>query len=240
MKTIQLLLDWSEAWAPLLALIVYFITRPKARWVKPVLYFLVIAFIFGLALDLIWKRRKLGIEPWFETYLWWWWDTDPVTGEKILKNNIFYNLTSLARLLAFTAFFHLFYDIFKKLNRFIPWIFIALMVVNFTWFENIKDFSSRQLTVEAAILLFYCLLFFYKTTLDVGLDRPSSQPQFWVVAGLTLYTAVNFFIFLFYKYLMSQVTFAKYAVEIWNVHNISYILLNIFIIIAFIRSKRNG
>lgn len=240
MKTIQLILDWSEVWAPLIPLAFYIFLKPRARWIKPILIFLVITLVFSTAIDIIWFRKRFGINPWFEKNLWWWFDTDPETGKKdIFKNTIFYNLNSFARLIFFSMFFQYFYPVFKKLNRFVPWIFLILMIINYTWFENVKDFSSRQHSVEAAILLFYCLLYFYKATLDDNIESPYSLPQSWLVSGLTLYTAINFFIFLFYKYLMSLPEFKKYAVEIWNVHNISFIFLNLFIAIAFYKSKKH-
>jgi hypothetical protein len=238
METIKLILNWSEVWSPLVPLAFYIFLKPKARWIKPILIFLVITLIFSIAIDIIWYRKKLGINPWFEKNLWWWWDTDP-TGKKVFKNNIFYNLNSFARLIFFSMFFQYFYPVFKKLNRFVPWIFLILMIINYRWFDNIKDFSSRQHSVEAAILLCYCLLYFYKATLDDNIESPYALPQSWLVSGLTLYTAINFFIFLFYKYLMSLPQFKIYAVEIWSVHNISFIFLNIFIATAFYKSKKH-
>lgn len=239
MKTIQEILNWSEVWAPLIPLTFFTFLRPKVKWAKPIFYFLIITLIFSIAIDIIWYRKHLGINEWFEKNLWWWWDFDSKAGKYVFKNNIFYNLNSFARLIFFSLFFQQFYPIYKKLDRFVPWIFLTLMTANFIWFEDIKDFSSREHAIEAAILLYYCLLYFYKTTMDESIGSPSSLPQFWVVTGLTLYTAINFFIFLFYKYLMGFPEFKKYAVEIWNVHNISFILLNIFIAVSFYKAKKN-
>jgi len=239
MKTIQQILHWSEVWSPLIPLAFYIVLRPKARWVKPIVTFLLITLVFSIIIDVIWKRKTLGINDWFESNLWWWWDTDPVSGKKIFKNNIFYNLNSFARLVFFLLFFSYFYPFFKKLSRLVPWVFLILMTINFIWFENIKDFSSRQHALEAAILLFCSLLYFYKTNMDDSVVSPSSLPEFRVVTGLTLYTAVNFFIFLFYKYLMGLPEFKKYATDIWNVHNVSFIILNLFIAAAFIKAKKS-
>ena len=52
----------------------------------------------------------------------------------------------------------------------------------------------------------------------------------WVVAGLSIYVAVNFFIFLFYATLIA--TALKFSIVIWNVHNIFFIIFCIFIAIA--------
>ncbi len=234
------ILNWSEVWAPLIPLTFYIFLKPQTRWTKPVFYFFIVTLVFGIAADVMWQRRYLGLNEWFEKYLWWWYDFDPATGKKALKNNIFYNLNSFARLVFFSAFFTYFYPIFKKLNRFVPWIFLVLMIANFLLHESIKDFSSIQHALEAAILLTYCLIYLYKSTLDDRISSLSSLPPVWLIAGLTLYTAINFFIFLFYKYLMASLQFKKYAQEVWNVHNISFIILCLFTAVSFYKAKKHG
>lgn len=229
MKFLQDLLNWSEAWAPLIPLAVYILYKPKPKWTKPIVIYLVIAVILGTAVDVIWQRKHLGIDWWFQENLSWWYE-----GEHF-KNTIFYNFLSLARLLFFTWFFGYMGSFFKRLNRFIPAIFVVLLIVNFKVFEDIKVFSSRQHAFEVAILLFYSLVFFYKVNMDDSIPSAAALPQFWFVTGLTLYAAINFFIFLFYNYLMEE--YVEYAVEIWNVHNISYIVLNILMAIAFFRAR---
>jgi hypothetical protein len=238
MNSIQEIINWSEVWAPLIPLTFFLILRPKTAWTKPVFYFLVITLFFSICLDVMWKRRTLGLNDWFEKNLWWWWDIDRATGKKALKNNIFYNLNSFARLIFFSAFFTYFYPVFKKIHRYVPWIFLALMIVNFIFHESIKDFSSIEHAVEAAILLTCCLIYIYKATLDDTVPSLSSQPQFWLITGLTLYTAINFFIFLFYKYLMASLRFKKYANDVWNVHNISFIILCVLTAVSFYKAKK--
>lgn len=235
MKWLQEILDWSEVWALLIPLTVFLIYRPKAAWVRPIIFLLVISLVFGIALDLIWKRRTLGIEWWFREYLWWWWETDPKTGVVYLPNTIFYNLLSVSRLIFFTWFFSYLGYSFKKINRFVPWAFLLFAIINFWFFQDIKDFSSRLLAVEAAILLFYCMLYFYKVNMDDTVASPFSISPAWVVAGLALYTAVNFILFLFYNFL--SIEYKHYAEEIWNVHNISYIVMNVFIAVALYRAR---
>ena len=53
------------------------------------------------------------------------------------------------------------------------------------------------------------------------------DPVFLMVTGISIYFVVNFPIFLFYKSL--SVDFKIFAVDIWGIHNIAYILLCIFI-----------
>lgn len=236
MKIIQQILDWSEVWATLIPLAIYFIVKPKSKWVKPIFYYLILAFILGAAIDVIWKRKTLGIDGFFQDYLWWWYDSDPKSGKPVFKNLIFYTLISVSRLLLFTWFFNQFVTSFKKISRYITWIFLALILINFSFLESIKDFSSSTLTLEAGILLFYCLRYFYRINMDDEIFSPIALPHYWTVMGLTLYSSVNFMIFLFYKYLTTA--YKEYSEELWNVHNITYILLSIFIGISFYRSKR--
>src|SRR5688572_21278691 len=106
MKSLQQILDWSEVWALLIPLTILLIFKPKASWVKPIIFYLLIALILGAALDLIWKRRRLGIEEWLLENFSWGFERDPVTGNILLdkkggpvfKNTIFYNLLSVTRL----------------------------------------------------------------------------------------------------------------------------------------------
>jgi len=94
------------------------------------------------------------------------------------------------------------------------------------------------LALDAGILLIFCLTYFYKINLDDSVYSPLALPQSWIVIGLTLYTAVNFFIFLFFSYITDALR--DYAINIWNVHNCSYILLNLFIAVSFSKVKNKS
>lgn len=231
---------WSEEWSILIPLAIYFIYKPKAKWIKPVFYFLIVAFIFGSLADIIFKRKSLGLNDWFKENLWWWWDdyTDPKTGKvfPVFKNLILYNLLSLSRLIFFGWFFTYFYQVYKTWFPRILAAFLFLAFINYLALENIKDFSSIQHTVETAILLVFCLIFFYKLNMDENIASTKSLPQFWVVVGLTLYIAVCFPIYLFYNYLTTQEK--NYSIEVWIVHNFFFVVLNIFIAISFYRSSK--
>jgi hypothetical protein len=54
-----------------------------------------------------------------------------------------------------------------------------------------------------------------------------------VVTGLGIYVAINFFIFLLYHEL--SVYYIRIAVDVWNIHNASFILFQLFLARAFIR-----
>lgn len=226
-KFLNEILDWSEVWAPLIPLIIWFVLRPKQRWVKPVIIYLLLAFIFSAALDIIWQQNHLGLNKWFDENFQWWPKDDGY-----MKNTIFYNLISISRLLLFAWFFNYFGGIFVKLNKFIPVLFIVFTLVNFIRYEKIEDFSSRLITLETGILLFYCILYFFRVLRDESLNEEmASKEAFRVVMGLSIYVALNFFIFLLYKQLTAS--FTDLAKQIWPIHNLSNIIFCLLIALAF-------
>ena len=61
-------------------------------------------------------------------------------------------------------------------------------------------------------------------------------PHFWIVTGLCVYVVVNFFVFLFYLPLL-DVDF-RLSVNMWNVHNIAFIIFCVFIAKGFYGTTR--
>ena len=229
-RYLEEILDWSEVWATLIPLIVYMWIKPKAIWTRPLLIYLLIALLISLVVDITWKSTDLGLKDWVEKTFWW------LYRGKILYTLIFYNINSFLRLLLLTWFFYKINTLYKKTYLIITGLFLTGVIINFGFFESIVlSFSSRLFTIEAAIILFYCLLYYYTVNMNDEIKSPLALPPFWIVMGLTLYTSVNFLIFLFYNYLIKAER--NYAISIWNVHNLIYIVLMIFIAIGFKKAK---
>ncbi len=116
----------------------------------------------------------------------------------------------------------------------LPVISFLFIIANFLFFEdffNRNAFSSRLLAIEAGILLFYCLQYYlFKLQEDSASHKKAAD--FWVVTGLSIYVVFNFPFFLLYTSLE-----VKDQVNWWYVHNISYIILCIFIAKAFYVSR---
>jgi hypothetical protein len=221
--------DWSEVWALLIPLAILIIYKPKRKWITAVKWYLIVALLLGIVIDFYWYVNK---NEWFEV-------------RKIKKNywdnNKFYNLQSISRLLFFSWFFALQGSYFKRITRVVPVLFLSFAIILFVFFKPFTLLSSHLMATEAGLLLVYCLLYTYKVITD---DKPifsTNHPPHWVVGGLTLYTAVNFFIFLFYNYLMNlSLQSAKikvYVVGVWDVHNVLLIILCISIAIAFYNER---
>lgn len=229
MKLIDIL-NWSEAWAPWIGIITCIIVRPKGRWVQPIITYLIVSAILGFLLDLIWMRNKFDLGAWMEANL-----TFLNDRYGRLSNGLLYNLLSLARLLIFSWLFFLLGG--KTIFTVAMLIFSSALIFGFyvIYPQALTEFSSFQHAVEAANILILCLLYFVRVNQDLNIESPGRLPHSWAVNGLTFYSAVNFPIFLFYNYLAEH--YLDYAIIVWNVHNVSYIILNILFAVSFIRAR---
>ena len=223
-ETLQIILDTSEAWALLLPLTFLAFKKINKEPVKEVILYLWIAFFINLAMVIIsflpefYDEKKLPF--------------------LLYNNTIEYNIHSIFRVLLFTLYFiRISHDTLHLQRKIILALFFTFVAVNFVFFESpVQLFSSRLFTVEAIVLLFFCIYFYLNAITQERNEKLSRQPVFWIVTGLSVYEAVNFFIFLLFTYLANNYTI--FAKNIWNLHNISYIILCIFITKAFYESRR--
>ena len=221
MDFFQLLLDWSEAWAPLIPLTYYLFHRNQPSFLTPVIIYIFVAFFINVTGNIISD---------FKSYLPTW----------MQSNNPLYNIHSIIRFICF-GFFFIMLDqkLFIKLRNVLTILSVLIIVINFILLEdfgNPNHLSSNLLTIEAYLLLIYCLMFYLAKLRDEESDI-TSGPDFWVVTGLSIYVVINFFVFLFYVPMINQDDLL--AERIWNIHNIAYILLCIFITRAFYDSSRH-
>lgn len=218
---VQFLLDWSEVWALIIPLsILLFRKQQYHPSLKPVIVYVWLAFLINLAIDVI-----MAINIYFKN--------------DFLSNNPLYNLHSIVRFACFSFYFiklqpHSFTRIKKTLTTF-AFLFIIVNFLLFEKFFNYDSFSGNLLALEAYLLLVYCMLY-YLTELKNDSDELFNTPHFWVVTGLCMYVVINFFVFLFYLpmiYVDRDLT-----VNIWNVHNIAFIIFCLFITKAIYGSFR--
>jgi hypothetical protein len=208
-------LDWSEIWALMIPLGILLFHRQQPAGLKPVIIYLWLAFFINLVIDII-----MGINLYVK-------DAD-------LSNNPLYNLHSIVRFTCFSVYFlKLPQASFTKFKKLIASFFLVFLIINFTFFENFFNynaFSGNLLATEAYLLLVYCMLF-YLSELKDDSKNLFDRPDFWVVTGLSIYVVTNFFVFLFY--LPMIYVDGDLAMNIWNVHNIAFIIFCLFITKAF-------
>jgi hypothetical protein len=220
-KFLQLILDWSEVWAPLIPLLVLLFRPKQPSFLKPVILYVWFAFFINLAGDIISD---------FKIYFPWW----------LQSNNLLYNVHSVIRFICFSYFFiTLPQGSFLTLRKLLPMLSIVFIIINFSYFEdftNTDHLSGNLLATEAYLLLIYCLQYYLSLLRDEK-EVISSGPDFWIVTGLSIYVVVNFFVFLFYVPMITENT--SLAIHIWNVHNVAYIIFCIFITKAFYEPVRH-
>ncbi len=220
-KFFKFLLDWSEVWAPLIPLVFLLFKKNKPRFLKPVILYLVAAFLLNAVSDIIGD---------FKAYLPQW----------MQSNNPLYNVHSIVRFICFSYFFiELKQSSFTRLKYILPNVSLVIIIFNFIYVEdfgNPDHLSGNLLSAEAYVLLIYCMLY-YLAKLRDEVDDITSGADFWIVTGLSIYVVVNFFVFLFYVPMINQD--GKLADNMWNVHNIAYIILCLFITKAIYEPARH-
>ena len=222
MNKLQEILDWSEVWALLIPLIVLLLKPKQPKYLTPVIVYVALALVIDLFIDVGWKYKAV-VPQW------------------MYPNNYFYNIHSIIRFICFSSFFSLLrLPFIKKFGKIIPILSILFIIINFSFFENFfraDSFSSRLLATESGLLLFYCLQYYLYKLQDEATTtkRPA---DFWVVTGLSIYVVFNFFYFLLYTTLIDN-GYADFVEQMWNYHNLTFIILCIFIARAFYVSRNN-
>ncbi len=215
------ILDWSEAWAVLIPLVVLLKYRRQPDFLKPVIIYVSLALILNLAADIIWKQHKLGLNL------------------STKNNNPIYNTHSIIRLLLFSLFFvKLEQPFLTKIKKIVPVSFIVFVFVNFIYFDSFftTKISHRLHSVEAGVLLFYCLQYYFFLLQDENETSIKNLPSFWIVTGLSIFEVASFSIYLFYDIILkSDLEFAK---KIWIAQKIPFIVFCILTAKAFTLQRK--
>jgi hypothetical protein len=212
-----MILSWAEVWALAIPILVLIFFRVNKKSIKEVVIYLFIALLLNSVIDIISHYFK-------------------VLPSAFQNNNIYYNIHSVIRVSLFSVYFIRTSDPADRITKKIVFgFFIAFVLLNFIFFEPLgKIFSSRLFTAEGVVMLFYCFFYFLNSMRQENV-RSTNPPVFWLVTGLSIYECVSFFIFLFYRTL--SVEYTTFALKIWDIHNIAYIILCIFIAKALYESR---
>jgi hypothetical protein len=205
---------WSETWAFLIPIGVWAFRKTDMRTMNPVLAYAFTGFILFFAANFSWRMKaRLDLPNWFE------------------DNNFLYNILSVIRVLLFTRYMKQQDDFgFRKWYPATTMVYVALLLINFSFLESFLKFSNNAHIMEVIYLL---LLSVY--TLIIYLRSDSTdfmrKPVFWVMSGLLIYEAVNLFVFGIYAKIAK--TDAAFAFRLWDVHNVSHVVLCILMAKAF-------
>lgn len=220
-KLILLVFDWSEVWALFIPLVVLLFYPKQPASLKPIIIYLWLALLLNGIIDII-MEFKIYLPAWLQS------------------NNPYYNIHSIVRFICFSIFFiRLPQSSFFTLKKILPLLSVIIIGLNFHYIENFFNqdhLSGNLLAAEAYLLLVYCMQYYLSELRDDS-DALSSEPDFWIVTGLSIYVVINFFVFLFYIPMLN--VDSVLAEHMWYVHNIAFIILCIFITKAFYGPFRN-
>ena len=216
---------WVEVWALIIPLLVLLKKRKNIPLIlKPIAWYVVLAFLINLPVIFLFRfQLRLNLPEW-------------------TSNNIpAYHAHSIIRLLMFAWFFNLLKEPFlQKIKKNLPYVFLLFVLLMFTVIKTPNDFwfnySSELHAVEAGVLLFYCLQHYVYLAQAEQIPYSNSRSVNWITAGITMYVGVNFFLFLFYATLIN--ISIDFAVILWQVHNVAYLLLCSFIAKGFYESNK--
>lgn len=212
---LKTIFDWSEAWAPLVPLAVLIRHRRQPAYVRPVILYLVLSFIFNLAADIIWKQSSLGLSLF------------------TVNNNPVYNIHSIVRFFLFAFFFIQLHQRFAvTVKRVLPFAFLAFVIIDLIFWEYFlaQRIAHQIHAAEAGLLLVYCLLFYFfllRTEAEISIRTPA----FWITTGLIIFVAVCFPIYLYYESALKN--YRGFTINIWSVQKIAFLALCFAIAIAF-------
>ena len=212
----QHLLNWSEVWGILIPLFTLLgFKKRQPNLITPIIIYLCLALLMNLLADLIA-------------------DFKTVFPDFLKSNNPIYNIHSIIRFTCFTIFFTNIKKMgISKLKKVVIFTMCLFIIINFIFYENFFNYyilSGSLLALESYFLLIFCMEY-YLSELNDEVENISDKKNFWIVTGLSIYVAVNFFIFLFYVPMIKENQLL--AAQMWNVHNVAYLILCILIAKSF-------
>jgi hypothetical protein len=148
-----------------------------------------------------------------------------------------YLLNSGFTVVEFTTFSVFTYFSFqRKQLKIIPFIaaiiFYPIAIVNFT--KEQGSFDSIPASVEAIIIISYCILLLYEQINDPNTIFVYDTKKFWITIAFFLYFSSTLFLFLYARN-FTQSEHEKY----WAINNFFEILKNILFSISFIMKKNS-
>jgi len=209
---------WAEVWPLLLPLTVYLVYRVKEKSITPLIIYAIIAFpVSLLATIMALYHYKMP--------------------DYLQNNNILMNFQSFARTVLFGWYILKLRQVKQyPFAKFLFYLYIVLVPVNFIFFENPLFFSERLFSGESIILLIFCITFFLSSILDEEENITLRHPAFLICTGISIYEAISFLANLFlYPIFYTNPDFLVVTIKIAAY---SFILLCILMSIAIYQSKK--
>src|SRR4051812_9890577 len=152
----------------------------------------------------------------------------PIPNLFLNNNNVIYVILSALTFCFFALILEQFLskEKFKIINRTVIIITVLFFISNAIWGEGVHIYNSYSAALTNFILISYCLYYYKLQLQNLQTLFIEKQPSFWIVCGIFLYSAGNFFLFTMYNYLTSNYpNFARYS---WYINDSLILVMNIF------------
>jgi hypothetical protein len=206
------ILKWSEVWATLIPLYIYLFARVEEKSLKIIAFYLLTALCLNTIADVSWIFKSC-------------------MPQRLQNNNYLYNISSIIRFFTFILFFKLATNIvLKKYFIFFLVFYSLFFLCYFILNKNFDTLNSLLHTTEAFTLL-ACSIVYLIELIKSDEVLFKYDPVLLIISGLAIYESVNFFVFLFYQYIIKSTN--KFWDYIWYIHDIIFIVFCILIAKAF-------
>ena len=114
-------------------------------------------------------------------------------------------------------------------------VFAVLSTLNSMFLQNTETFNTYARSLEGILVIILCLLWCYRTLMEMKIQHLEQDPVFWVNTGFLLYFSGNVLLFAFSNYILN----INHALNlyIWAFHALFSILLYTLITIGLWKAK---
>jgi len=211
---------WVDVWPLLLPLYVYLVYRVKEKSIMPLIIYAIITLpVSLLATIMALYHYKMP--------------------DYLQNNNVLMNFQSFARTVLFGWYILNLRQVKQyPFAKFLFYLYLILVPVNFIFFETPLFSSVRLFSAESIILFILCITFFLSSILDEEEDITLKHPAFLICTGISIYEAISFLASLFLYPLFY--TNPKFGYLTTKISAYSFILLCILMSIAIYQSKKQA
>ena len=118
----------------------------------------------------------------------------------------------------------------------VTWVFIVFALINLFFIQKTAG-NSYSNFFHSAVMIVYCLSYFYVLIEDLPSLHVHQLPMFWFNSALLMFHAGNFFLFSFHDYLVNVLK--NNLLIYWSFHNALSILEHLIILIGLYYDLRS-
>jgi len=107
--------------------------------------------------------------------------------------------------------------------------FLVFGFINILFIQK-NDINTYTKTLSSVILIFYCVLYYYRLLVDLPVQHLHKLPMFWYSMAFLMYNAGTLFLMLFTSYLVEVLH--NDLLIYWTFHNILDIVQNLIVMVG--------